>query len=111
MCSGFVDIQNKREIGYAIAHRDVVEFGDFLRIELSRRALVNGCRIEKTVRDHTNTALECGENNLIHQLSATRLEEKQFCHWGHPTRMRRKLEKITNRFANGSAAWFPRHQK
>src|SRR5205807_7052325 len=69
------------------------------------------CRIEETISNDTLTDFQGGFDDFAHKLSPAGLEQKQFAFWSHARTLRRKLQKLANRFADRRTARFTGNQK
>src|SRR5262249_4254635 len=94
----------------AITHCERVQALDHFAVQAARRALINSRRIKKTVCDHAYAALKSRSYRFAHELTAAGLEKKQLGFRRHRGIVRRKLEKLANRFADRCAARFAGNQ-
>src|SRR6266571_4839325 len=109
--SGFrIYIENEGQIGPAVADGEIIKMADHLLVKTARNSLVNGGGIGKAIREYDRPALERGTDRFAYELASARFEEQQLRLGRHRHTLRRKLQKIANRFAYRSAARFPRNQ-
>src|ERR1700719_4403964 len=73
-----IDIEQKSDIGNALADGQTVELLNHLSIELSRCSLINRGRIKKAIGDNTVPAGERRSDNFANELAPARFKQKQF---------------------------------
>lgn len=95
-----IEINDQRQIRYAIADGKSIDESDALGRYLSTNALVNRRGIEKPVGDHHGALGEGWLDDFADELGAAGAKEKQLGLGDHPGRLFAVLEDVTNLFAH-----------